>query len=120
MRILIVEDAGFLSELVKEVLIKAGHEIVGVAEDGKQAVDMARYYAPDLILMDLVLPVMSGLDATRKILEERPGLKIIAFSTLDDEQIVQQALEAGCCNFLAKPFKKQDLMSLVEKSGVSP
>ena len=95
MRILIVEDAGFLSELVKEVLIKAGHEIVGVAEDGKQAVDMARYYAPDLILMDLVLPVMSGLDATRKILEERPGLKIIAFSTLDDEQIVQQALEAG-------------------------
>src|SRR5690606_35366491 len=97
---------------------KAGHHIVGVAENGKQAVDMANYYQPDVILMDLVLPVMSGIEATKKITETNPKAKIIAFSTLDDETIMQKALEAGCINFLAKPFKKQDLMAIVERAGV--
>lgn len=118
MKILIVEDASFLSEMVKEVLTKAGHHIVGVAEDGKQAVDMANYYRPDLILMDLVLPGMSGIEATQKIIETQPEARIVAFSTLDDETIMQQALEAGCCNFLPKPFKKQELMAIVERAGV--
>lgn len=117
MRILIVEDAAFLSEMVKEVLTKAGHEIVGVAENGKQAVQMASYHSPELILMDLVLPVMSGIEATRKILEESPHIKVVAFSTMDDPQIMQQALDAGCSNFLSKPFKKEDLVSLVRNSG---
>ncbi len=109
-RLLIVDDAPFIREVIKHQLQDTDVFVVGEAADGEEAVLRARDLQPDIILMDLVMPNCNGLDATRRIHQDFPETRILACSTEASEEMVFEAMEAGCCDFIAKPFTSEQLL----------
>ncbi|WP_050614893.1 response regulator [Bacillus testis] len=103
-RILIVDDAKFMRMTLSNILMKAQHEIVGEAENGKQAVELYRECLPDLVTMDITMPEMSGLEAVKEIKREFPHAKIIMCSAMGQQKMVVEAIEAGAKDFIVKPF----------------
>jgi two-component system chemotaxis response regulator CheY len=116
LRLLVADDAPFIREIVRHVAEQNGIELVGEATNGTEAVELALALKPDVILMDIIMPQKSGIEATREVLEKLPATRVIAFSTADQETMVMRALEAGCCNFMVKPFTAEDLLSVIAKS----
>jgi two-component system chemotaxis response regulator CheY len=115
-RIAIVDDAPFIREILRNIAQTQGWTVVGEAETGVEAIELAAKVQPQLILMDLVMPEMNGIDATKKILALNPKIKIIACSTIDQENILLRAIENGCCSYLTKPFKKDDVIRAVNQA----
>ncbi|CAN5608963.1 response regulator [soil metagenome] len=115
-RLLVVDDAPFIREIVRHSLRASKIEIIGEAEDGNEAVVLARELRPDVVLMDIVLPGKSGIDATREILAENAKIRVVAFSTNDHESIIVKALDAGCCSFIVKPFQANELIAAIEQA----
>lgn len=109
MRVLIAEDEALIRMDLRELLAEEGHEVVGEARDGAEAVALARELRPDVIFMDVKMPGMSGLDAARIVGEERiaPVVMVTAFS---QQSYVDEAAEAGTMAYLVKPFSKRDIL----------
>lgn len=103
-RILIVDDAKFMRLTLSSILVKAHHEIVGEGENGQQAVELYKKHQPDLVTMDITMPVMSGLEAVKLIRQEYPEAKIIMCSAMGQQKMVVEAIEAGAKDFIVKPF----------------
>ncbi len=116
MNILIVDDAPFIRELIEQIVTKEGWNVIGEAENGRQAVSLALETSPDVIIMDLIMPEMSGLDATREILNNSPETKIIACSTVNDQNLIMRALDAGCVNYITKPFEREKIVSVIKST----
>lgn len=112
MKILVVDDAGFIRELLSGILIANGYSVIE-ARNGVEVIEQYRVFKPDMVIMDLVMPEKNGLQATEEILNEYPGAKIIACSTVDDELMVAKATEIGCVGFLKKPFTKADVLNVL-------
>jgi two-component system chemotaxis response regulator CheY len=112
---MIVEDKESITSVVEELLKGAGYDVVAKAVSGGEAVEFYEAARPDLVLMDLVLPDFSGLDASRKILSKHPEARIIAITALSREGIVDESLKTGCRAFLLKPFRMKDLMKTVSE-----
>lgn len=115
-RLLVVDDAPFIREIVRHSLRDSGIEIIGEAQDGVEAVELARTLSPDVVLMDIVLPLKSGVDAAREIIAGNSRIQIIAFSTNDHESVVMKALDAGCCSFILKPFRSTELIAAIKQA----
>lgn len=111
--ILVAEDEDTNYKLVESLLGKR-YKLVR-AKDGIEAVTMTEEYHPNLILMDIRMPNMSGLDATRIIKEVNSSVPIVALSAYAYESDIKEATEAGCCRFIPKPFKLEDLIDTVEE-----
>ena len=94
MRILIAEDETIIRLDLRALLKSAGHEVVAEARDGEEAVALARDHEPDLIVMDVKMPHLDGIDAARRILEERP-VPIVMLTAYGQEELVARAVEAG-------------------------
>lgn len=109
MRVLIAEDEAIIRMDLREMLLEEGHEVVGEARDGAQAVEMARSLRPDLVFMDINMPVMSGIEAATLIGEERvaPVVMVTAFS---QTSYVEQASSAGAMAYVVKPFSRSDIV----------
>lgn len=103
-KILLVDDAKFMRIILTNILKKAEHEVVGEAENGKEGVRKFRELAPDLIIMDITMPEMSGIEAVKEIKKESPNAKIIMCSAVGQQKMVAQAIEAGAKDFIVKPF----------------
>ncbi len=116
-RLLVVDDAPFIREIVRHALRGSQIEIVGEAEDGHEAVAMAHKLRPDVVLMDIVLPGKSGIDATREVLAVNPAIRVVAFSTNDHETVVMKAIDAGCSSFIVKPFQAAELVAAIEQAA---
>lgn len=114
-RILIADDAGFVRELLAQACEAMGHLVVGEAINGEEAVRLATVMRPDLIIMDLVMPQLNGVEATEKILDLMPEVDIIACSSIDDEKTLLLAMNKGCKAFLRKPFTRQSLSSVIKQ-----
>jgi len=106
-RILVADDASFMRQMIREIVEAEGHEVVGEASDGVEAVDEYKRLQPELVTMDIVMPRRSGIDAVRGILELDPAARIVMCSALGQESLVREALEAGASGFIVKPFKPQ-------------
>lgn len=115
-KLVIVDDAPFMREAIRSILQNSEIDLVGEAADGDEAILLANHLQPDVILMDMVLPKKNGIEATRKILEKNPKIKVIACSTESQENLLMQALEAGCCSFLTKPFKRDELINIIRST----
>ena len=115
-RILIVDDAAFMREMLRDILADSGYEIVGEAADGEQAVSMFREVQPDLVTLDIVMPRKSGLEALREIRGLDPGARIVMCSARGQEAMVMEALEAGAQDFIVKPFKPDQALGIIEKA----
>lgn len=113
-KLVIVDDAPFIREVVRHIVDNSGIEVIGEAQDGDEAIKLVLSLRPNVVLMDLVMPRKSGLEATIEILAAHPEIKVIACSTLDQESMVMKALDAGCCNYIVKPFKKEELIATIK------
>jgi AmiR/NasT family two-component response regulator len=112
-RVLIAEDETIIRLDLRALLEKAGHEVCGEAHDGAQAVELARSLSPDLAVMDVKMPRLDGIEAARRILEERP-IPIVMVTAYGQREIVSRAVEAGVFGYLVKPFREQDLLPAIE------
>ncbi len=116
MRILIVDDRKEMLDVIEEVVKTRGDEVVAKASTGMQAVELYEKTKPDLVLMDILLPDISGAEATRRIIEKDSSAKILAISAFNRERLEKDCLEAGCKAFLAKPFSLKELYDAMEKT----
>lgn len=102
-RVLICDDHALFREGVKTILAaNPEFEVVGEAEDGREAVERATRLNPDVALMDISMPVLKGFDATRRIKKERPDVKVLILSVYDDEDLVARCLDAGASGYILK------------------
>src|ERR1044071_4051050 len=91
-------------------------EIVGEAGTGRQVVGLARKLRPDVVLMDIAMPLLNGLEATRQILKEFPGTKVLILSSYSDDEYVQQLTEAGAAGYLLKQTATADLLKAIHEA----
>jgi response regulator NasT len=112
MRILIAEDETIIRLDLRDLLQRAGFEVCAEAKDGEEAVALARSEQPDLAIMDVKMPRLDGIDAARRILDERP-IPIVMLTAYGQEELVARAVEAGVFGYLVKPFREQDLLPAI-------
>jgi response regulator NasT len=112
MRILVAEDETIIRLDLRDLLERAGFEVVAEAKDGEEAVALARSEQPDLAVMDVKMPKLDGIEAARKILDERP-IPIVMLTAYGQEELVSRAIEAGVFGYLVKPFREQDLLPAI-------
>ena len=113
LKVLVAEDETLIRLDIVEILTGAGYQVVGEAENGERAVELAREQKPDLVVMDVKMPVMDGISAARTIAEEKiaPVVMLTAFSQRD---LVESAREAGAMAYVVKPFGENDLVPAIE------
>lgn len=111
---LIVDDALFMRATIGNMLTQWGFEIVGEASNGKEAVKLYKELQPDLVTMDLTMPVMSGLEAVKQIIPEYPDAKIIMITAMGQQRIIVEAIESGAKDFITKPFTPDKLKAVVD------
>jgi two-component system chemotaxis response regulator CheY len=113
--ILIADDDGFVRITLKDVLADKGYRF-REARDGSEAVSSCAEERPSLVLLDLMMPNKSGLEALTELREHHPGLPILVMSSMDAESVIEQALTAGAVGFLSKPFHPLELVGAVEQA----
>jgi two-component system, response regulator PdtaR len=112
MRILIAEDETIIRLDLKELLERAGFEVCAEARDGAEAVELARSEEPDVAVLDVKMPRLDGIEAARRILDERP-IPIVMLTAYGQDELVSRAVEAGVFGYLVKPFREQDLVPAI-------
>jgi two-component system, response regulator PdtaR len=113
LRILVAEDETIIRLDLRGLLERAGYEVVAEARDGEEAVELARRHEPDLALLDVKMPRLDGIEAARRMLEERP-IPIVILTAFDQRELVERAAEAGVYGYLVKPFREQDVVPAIE------
>jgi response regulator NasT len=111
-RILIAEDETIIRLDLRDLLERAGHEVVAEARDGAEAVELARRHEPDLAVLDVKMPKLDGIEAAKSILADRP-IPIVILTAYGQEELVARAVEAGVFGYLVKPFREQDLVPAI-------
>src|SRR5260221_3673116 len=112
MRILIAEDETIIRLDLKQLLERAGYDVVAEAKDGEEAVALARAKEPELAILDVKMPKLDGIEAARRILEERP-IPIVMLTAYGQQELVARAVEAGVFGYLVKPFRETDLLPAI-------
>jgi DNA-binding NarL/FixJ family response regulator len=115
-RLLVVDDHDMLREALVELLVQAGFEVVGEAADGVDAVALAKQLEPEVVLMDLRMPVLGGLDATRLIKDAHPATQVVLLTAFESPALQQQAEEAGCFAYLVKGAPPGDLRLVLHQA----
>ncbi len=114
-KVLVVDDAAFMRMMVKEVLTKNGFEVVGEAENGAVAVEKYKELSPDLVIMDITMPELNGIEALKKIKQHNAGAKVIMCSAMGQQSMVIEAIQAGAKDFIVKPFQADRVCEAVRK-----
>lgn len=112
-RVLVVDDQELVRAGFEMILERGGLEVVGKATDGVEAVRLARHLRPDVILMDIRMPRMDGIEATRQIIGNQPEIRIVVLTTFDLDEYVYEAVRAGASGFLLKDISPADLLHAV-------
>jgi len=112
-RVLVVDDESIIRMDLRTLLEEMGHEVVGEAADGRKAVEMARALKPDVVIMDIKMPEMDGLDAAKIISEEKIA-PVVLLTAYSDKDLIERAKDAGVFGYLVKPFREADIMPAVE------
>jgi AmiR/NasT family two-component response regulator len=111
-RILVAEDETIIRLDLSDLLRRAGFEVCAEAKDGEEAVALARSEQPDLAVLDVKMPKIDGIEAARRILDERP-IPIVMLTAYGQDELVSRAVEAGVFGYLVKPFREQDLLPAI-------
>ena len=113
MRILVAEDETIIRLDLKDLLERAGHDVCAEARDGEEAVALARSEQPDLAILDVKMPRLYGIEAARKIHDER-SIPIVMLTAYGQDELFSRAAEAGVFGYLVKPFREQDLLPAIQ------
>ena len=114
-KIMICDDAAFMRMMIKDILTKNGYEIVAEAENGAIAVEKYPESKPDLVLMDITMPDMDGIQALKKIKELDANANIIMCSAMGQQAMVIEAIQSGAKDFIVKPFQAERVLEAVKK-----
>lgn len=114
-KVLVVDNAAFMRSSMKYILETAGHEIVGMAEDGAEAITRYKELKPDLVTMDILMEKMDGIQALENIRKEDPEAKVLMVTALGQENKIDEALKLGAAGYIRKPFKVADIISEVDR-----
>ena len=113
--IMIVDDAAFMRMMIKDILTKNGYNVVGEAENGAVAIDKNNECKPDLVLMDITMPEMDGLQALKKIKANDPSATVIMCSAMGQQAMVIESIQSGAKDFIVKPFQADRVLEAVKK-----
>jgi two-component system chemotaxis response regulator CheY len=114
-RLLVVDDALIMRKLIRDVAVSAGWEVAGEAVNGAEAVTLYQTLRPDLVTLDLVMPVMGGNEALRRIRVVDPNARVIIVTALDQKQTLMETISDGAMDFIVKPFDKNRIVALLTK-----
>jgi two-component system chemotaxis response regulator CheY len=113
--ILVVDDASFMRGSLKFIVENAGHEVVGMAKDGKEALKLYRTLRPDVVTLDILMRGTDGLTALEAIIRENPGAKVIMVTALGQEEKQEEARRLGAGGYIRKPFKQTEIVDEIER-----
>ena len=113
--LLVCDDAAFMRMKIKDILTKNGYNVAGEAENGAKAVEKYNELHPDLVLMDITMPEMDGIQALKKIKEGDPSAMVIMCSAMGQQAMVIEAIQSGAKDFIVKPFQADRVLEAVKK-----
>ena len=116
-RVLIVDDASFMRMAIKDIITKAGHEVVAEANNGNAAVNKYKEVKPDIVTMDITMPEMNGIEAVKAIRQFDPEANIIMCSAMGQQAMVVDAVKACAKDFIVKPFDKDKVLASLQKES---
>ena len=114
--ILICDDAAFMRMMIKDILTKNGYNVVGEAENGAKAVEKYQELKPDLVLMDITMPEMDGIQALKAIKAADPSATVIMCSAMGQQAMVIESIQSGAKDFIVKPFQQDRVLEAVRKA----
>ena len=115
LRIMVVDDALFMRNMLKDIFVRAGYEVVAEAESGENALALYQEHKPDLVTMDIVMPRKSGIEALQEIMAADPVACVVMVSALGQDSLVLEAVESGARDFIVKPFKEDKVFDIVKR-----
>ena len=115
MRVLICDDAMFMRMMLKDILSKNGYEVVGEAENGKEAIDKYIELRPDLVLLDITMPEMDGITALKEIKHIDPQAVVVVCSAMGQQNMVIEAIQNGALDFIVKPFQQNRVIESLRR-----
>ncbi|MHB8073920.1 response regulator [Desulfosporosinus fructosivorans] len=110
MQILVVDDSLFMRKVVRSVLERGGHQVIGEASNGQDAISQYRDLKPELVIMDITMPVLGGMESLKEILRYAPDAKVLMCSAMGQESMVKECIRYGAKGFIIKPFKADLLL----------
>ncbi len=114
-RVLVVDDAPFLRMMVSKLLTENGYEIAGEAENGEDAIQKYKELKPDIVTMDITMPVKTGLEALREIIEYDKDAKVVMVTAMGQQSMVFEAIQLGAKSFIVKPFKDDIFIGTIKQ-----
>ncbi|HEY6843601.1 MAG TPA: response regulator transcription factor [Thermoanaerobaculia bacterium] len=117
MRILIADDHALFRNGLKSLLQVEGHEVIGEAKNGREAIDLTKKLQPDVVLMDVGMPELDGISATKTLVAEMPGVKVIILTASEDDAKLFDAIKAGAQGYLLKNLEAEDFFSMLERAS---
>ena len=114
--IMICDDAAFMRMMIKDILTKNGYNVVGEAENGLKAVEKYQETKPDLVLMDITMPEMDGIQALKKIKQADPNASVVMCSAMGQQAMVIESIQSGARDFIVKPFQPDRVLEAVKKA----
>lgn len=113
--VLIVDDAAFMRMMIKDILTKNGYDVVGEAENGQKAIEKYKELKPELVIMDITMPEVDGIQAVKEIKGFDAAAKIIMCSAMGQQAMVIESIQAGAKDFIVKPFQADRVVEAVKK-----
>lgn len=113
--ILIVDDALFMRTMMTKILTENGYNVIGEARDGNEAVEMYKKLNPDLVTLDITMPIKNGIEALREIKQYDQKAKVIMCSAMGQQQMLVKAISLGASDFVVKPFEKDRLLDSINR-----
>lgn len=117
MKLVIADDHSLFRDSLRSLLEAHGHTVVAEARNGREAVEVAKRVSPEILLMDLAMPEMNGLEATRQVVKECPGVRVVVLTASDDDDMLFEALKAGAQGYLLKNLESEPFFALLEAAG---
>ncbi len=114
--VLICDDAAFMRVMIKDILTKNGYDVAGEAENGAKAVEKYNETNPDLVMMDITMPEMDGIQALKKIKESDANACVIMCSAMGQQAMVIESIQSGAKDFIVKPFQADRVLEAVKKA----
>lgn len=114
-KVMIVDDAAFMRNMIKDIFSSDEFEVIGEACNGIEAVEKYMELKPDIVTMDIVMPLKSGIEAVKDIMAKDAGAKVIMCSALGQDSLIMEAIESGAKDFIVKPFKAEKVLEVVRQ-----
>ena len=113
--VMVVDDVPFVRKTLIEILQQAHFQVVAEAADGHEACETFKRFRPDIVTMDIVMPKMGGLEATKRIMTMAPDAKVVVISAMGQESLVMEAINLGARDYILKPFTANDIRRTLDR-----